>query len=54
MTAKTATATAAAATAMRRMCHHNSSTVGMVVGKVVGMAMVLVLKRPEGTSTALL
>ena len=50
MTAKTAMVTAATATAMSKMCHHNSSTVGMVVG----MVTVLVVNLPEGTSTALL
>ena len=52
MTAKTAMVTAAAATAMSKMCHHNM--VGIVVGMVVGMVTVLVVNLPEGTSTALL
>ena len=50
MTAKTAMVTAATATAMSKMCHHNSSTVGMEVG----MVSVLVLNWPEGTSSVLL
>ena len=45
MTAKTAMMTAAAATAMSKMCHHNME---------VGMVLVLVLNWSEGTSSALL